>query len=220
MPRTARASLGDICYHVMNRGNGRATVYHDEADYQAFEAMMRRANRRISMRILAWCLMPNHFHFVLRPYADGDLGRWMHWLLTTQTQRHRSRYETTGRIWQGRFKAPPIQIDHHLLVVMRYVERNPLRARLVDRAEHWPWSSLRGRMLGSDGLTSSAPVPLADNWCELVNEAPHDGEVEDIRESLSRGRPYGDPAWTRGTAERLGLLSSLRPRGRPRKGQR
>ena len=160
MPRTARASLADVCYHVMNRGNRRATIYHDESDYQAFVEMMRRATRRLPMRILAWCLMPNHFHLVLRPHADGDLGRWMHWLLTTQTQRHRLRHETTGRIWQGRFKAPPIQCDRHLLVVMRYVERNPLRAGLVRRAEAWPWSSLRGHIGRSDDLLSRSPVPL------------------------------------------------------------
>lgn len=215
VPRTARASRGGVCHHVMNRGNQRATVYHDARDYERFEDSMRRAGERLPMRILAWCLMPNHFHVVLWPYEDGDLGRWMHWLLTTHVQYHRQRHGTTGRIWQGRFKAPPVQRDDHLLTVMRYVERNPLRAGLVDRAQDWPWSSLRGRAGEVHPLVGPSPVPLPAYWCDFVNEPLTTTELEAVRTSLQRERPYGDPAWTRGTAERLGLLDSLRKRGRP-----
>jgi len=200
----------------MNRGNDRTTIYHDDSDYRSFETLMRRATARIPMRILAWCLMPNHFHVVLYPYEDGDLSRWMHWLLTTHVHWHRRRYDTVGRIWQGRFKAPPIQQDHHLLIVMRYVERNPVRGGLVSRAEQWRWSSLRARTTVPDALLSQSPVPIPENWCELVNQPMTDQELEAVRTSLRRGRPYGDAAWTRGTAERLGLLGSVGQRGRPR----
>ena len=200
----------------MSRGNGRAVVYHDEVDYEAFTDLMRKANERLPMRILAWCLMPNHFHFLLWPRDDNDLSRWMHWLLTTHVQRHRRRHRTTGRIWQGRFKAPPIQQDRHLLVVMRYIERNPLRAGLVCRAEDWRWSSLRLRTVASDSLLSPSPVPLGEDWCDHVNRPLTAQELEAVRTCLRRGRPFGDPAWTRGTAERFDLLDSLNPRGRPR----
>lgn len=216
MPRTARASRGGVCHHTMSRGNRGTTVFHDAQDYESFENLMRRSNQRLPMRNLAWCLMPTHFHIVLRPYEDGDLGRWMHWLLTTHVQCHRRRHETEGRIWQGRFKAPPIQQDAHLLTVMRYVERNPLRACLVDRAEDWPWSSLRVRMGKADSLLSPSPVPLPDNWRDLVNQPLTAAELEAVRTSLQRERPYGDAAWMQGTAERLDLLGSLRKRGRPR----
>ena len=217
MPRTARASCGGVCFHGMNRGNAKSTIFHDESDYRSFEDMMRQAKERLAIRILAWCFMPNHFHMVLWPSEDGDLSRWMHWLLTTHVQRHRGRYQTTGRIWQGRFKAPPIQQDHHLLIVMRYVERNPLRAGLVKRAEDWPWSSLQARLSGSDRLLSPSPVTLPEDWKDLVNQPLTDQELKAVRESLQRGKPFGDRAWTRGTAERLGLLDSLNPRGRPRR---
>lgn len=215
MPRTARADVADLCSHVMTRGNGRATVFHDDADYDAFVDLMRRANRRLPMRVLAWCLMPNHVHLVLRPYRDGDLGRWMHWLLTAHVKRHRARYATVGRIWQGRFKAAPIQQDDHLLVVLRYVERNPLRARLVDRAGQWRWSSLRARTIATDGLTSAPPVRLPPDWDRFVDLPQTAAEIDRVRNAIARGRPFGDPAWTRGTAERLGLLGTLRARGRP-----
>ncbi len=86
--------------------------------------------------------MPNHFHLALWPRADGDLSRWMHWILTTHVRRYLCHYGSSGHVWQGRFKASPIQDDDHLRVVLRYIERNPLRAGLVERAESWPWSSL------------------------------------------------------------------------------
>lgn len=215
MPRTARASRGGVCHHVMTRGNRRDTVFHDARDYATFLALMRRANERLPVRILGFCLMPNHVHLVLLPAGDGELGRWMHWLLTAHVQRYRKRYDSSGRIWQGRFKAPPVQQDRHLLTVLRYVERNPLRSGLVNRAEAWPWSSLRLRKDRADPLLSPPPIPLPQNWAGLVDEPLATSELAAIREGVQRERPFGDAAWVRGAAEQLGLLSTLRARGRP-----
>jgi len=200
----------------MNRGNRRAVVFHNESDYEDFVHLMLRANERVPMRVLSWCLMPNHFHLVLWPRGETDLSRWMHWLMTSHVQRYRRRHGTNGRIWQGRFKAPPVQQDRHLLIVMRYGERNPLRAGLVSTAEEWRWSSLRARVHAPDGLVSPSPVPLGEDWCDRVNQPLTASELEAVRTCTDRGRPFGDPAWTRGTAERLGLLASLNPRGRPK----
>ncbi len=216
MPRTARASQGGICYHVINRGNAKAVIFHDGLDCEAFVRLVRRAVERRPMRVLAYCVMPNHVHLVLWPSGDDDLGPWMHWLLTAHVRQHHQRHGTTGRVWQGRFKAFPIQRDEHLLTVIRYVERNPLRAGLVARAEDWPWSSLRGRVAGrSDGVLTDPPVPLGGDWCAWVQEPLTAAELESLRESVRRQRPFGDPAWTRGAAERLGLGSSLKALGRP-----
>ena len=216
MPRTARASRADIVYHVMSRGNARAAVFLDDSDYVAFVALLRRAIERIPMRLFAWCLMPNHFHFVLQPHSAPDLGRWMHWLLTAHVQRHRVRYQTIGRIWQGRFTALPIQQDGHLLAVLRYVERNPVRAGLVRTAESWPWSSMHLRRSNSDLLLSRPPIELPSNWRAFVNRPLGADPLEKIREAIRRGRPFGEREWTVETADQLGLTSSLRPRGRPR----
>lgn len=146
MARTARASVGGLCYHVLNWGNGRAEVFPKEGDFAAFVELMAQANERVPMRILGYALLPNHFHLVLWPRDDGDLSRWMQWLLTTHVRRYHRHYHGSGHVWQGRFKAFPIQQDHHLLTVLRYVERNPLRAKLVRRAERWAWSSLAWRV--------------------------------------------------------------------------
>jgi putative transposase len=133
MPRTARASVGDLCYHVINRGNAQSEVFHNAGDYQVFVELISLACERIPMRVLAYCVMPNHL--ALRPYSDRDLGRWMQWLLTAHVRRYHQHYRSSGHVWQGRFKAFPIEQDDHLLTVLRYIERNPLRAGLVERAE-------------------------------------------------------------------------------------
>lgn len=215
MARTARASKGGVCYHAINRGNGRMTVFHNSKDYDYFVNLMTSANKRIPMRILAYCLMPNHFHLVLWPFIDGDLGRWMHWLLTSHVRRYHRVRRTSGRVWQGRFKAFPIQQDVHLLKVMRYVERNPVRANLVQTGRDWPWSSLN--VHSPVGLIDDGPVAKPNSWQSLVDQPISDEELRALRNSCSRNAPYGNGVWSRETACRLGLQASLRPRGRPRK---
>jgi REP-associated tyrosine transposase len=218
MPRTARASVGGLCYHVLNRGNGRGEVFHKEGDYAAFVDLLGAAKHRLPMRILGCVLMPNHFHLVLWPWSDGDLSRWMQWLLTSHVRRYHRHYEGSGHVWQGRFKAFPIEQDEHLLTVLRYVERNPLRAKLVDRAEDWTWSSLAWRTHGRrPNLLANWPVDGPRNWIAHVNAPQSEAELSALRQSVDRGAPFGSQRWNERTAKRLGLESSLRPRGRPRK---
>ena len=159
--------------------------------------------------------MPNHFHAAVWPYADNDLGRWMHWLLTTHVRRYHEHYKTSGHVWQGRFKAFPIEQDDHLLVVLRYIERNPVRAGLVTHAEEWVWSSLRER--AADGFVQPGPVRLPEDWVQWVDEPQTDRELEGLRASVNRGVPYGSQSWIERIAPLLGLEFTLRPRGRPRK---
>ena len=218
MPRTARASVGGICYHVMNRGNRRERVFHSSADYLAFIDFMRRAQQRLPLHLLCYCIMPNHFHLLVRPHGDGDLGRWMHWLMTAHVGRHHCVYESNGRIWQGRFKAFPVADDRHLLTLIRYVERNPVRPGLAQRAEDWPWSSLA--LSAADrraALGDLAPAAVAADWLEVVNEPLTGPELEAVRTCCAKNRPFGSREWQQKMAEKLGLQSSLRGRGRPRK---
>jgi putative transposase len=134
-------------------------------------------------------------------------------------RRYHRHYGTTGHVWQGRFKAFPVQEDDHLITVLRYIERNPLRAELVARSEDWKWSSLPGWLRG-DPLLWRGEVPVRDErWLERVNEPLSTGDLHRLRLSVERGRPYGDESWTKETARRLGLESTLRSRGRPKKSQ-
>jgi putative transposase len=217
MPRTARASVGGIWYHALNRGNRREAVFQQPADYDAFVQAMIDAREKLPLDILGYCLMPNHFHLVLRPRADGDLGRWMQWLLTAHVRRFHRFHGTTGHVWQGRFKAFPVQDDEHLQTVLRYVERNALSAELVARAEDWKWSSLPGWMTRDPLLYRDKPPVRDKKWLTRVNEPLSTGELQRIRNAVARGCPLGDNAWTTTTAARLRLEFSLRPRGRPTK---
>jgi putative transposase len=219
MPRTARASVGGLWYHALNRGNRHATVFHKPGDYDAFVEAMAGASARLPVDLLAFCLMPNHFHLLIRPHGDGDLGRWMQWLLTAHARRYHQHHGTSGHVWQGRFKAFPAQDDEHLTTVLRYVERNPVRAELVSQAEHWKWSSLPGWLSGDPLLWRGEPQVRRRDWLTRVNDPLSAGDLERLRRSVTRGRPYGTEPWTRATAERLGLESCLRPRGRPHKAQ-
>ncbi len=218
MPRTARASVGGVCYHVLNRGNARDDVFHKEDDYIAFMKLVGDACERLPMRVLGWCLLSNHVHMVLWPREDGDLSRWMQRLLTSYVRRYHRDYHSSGHVWQGRFKAFPIQQDEHLLTVLRYVEQNPLRANLVRRAEDWPWSSLP--LFGGPDAPSflhPGPFPRGDDWLRWVNQPQTEAELAALRKCRDRGSPYGSENWQKLTARRLGLESTLRSRGRPRK---
>jgi len=110
MPRTARASVGGVIYHTLNRGNRREAVFHKPADYDAFVQAIADAVQRVPLDVFGYCLMPNHFHLVIRPRGDGDLGRWMRWLLTAHAQRYHRHYKTSGHVWQGRFKTAPTML--------------------------------------------------------------------------------------------------------------
>jgi putative transposase len=218
MPRPRRAAPGGYCYHVLNRGNARQRVFHKSSDYESFVRLFDQAHQRCPMRLLAWCLMPNHFHLVLWPQGDGDLSRWMQWLLTTHVRRYHKQHDTTGHVWQGRFKAFPIQQDEHLLTVLRYVERNPLRAGLVAKLADWPWCSLRlHAQRDRPAWYSEGPARRGANWPAYVARPQTDAELVALRRSVERGVPYGSARWQKKTIAALGLESTLRPRGRPRK---
>jgi len=220
MPRAPRASVGGIVYHVLNRANGGATIFKGAGDYQAFEQALSEARDRLDMRILAYCVMPNHWHMVLWPRQDGDLSDFAGWLTTTHIRRWHAfrKSDGTGHLYQGRFKSFPVQEDAHFLTVCRYVERNPLRASLVDRAEDWRWGSLWRRVHGdaqARAILSEWPLPIPTNWVEWVNQPLTQVELNAIRKCVARGSPYGGADWTGQTAAKLGLEFTLRPRGRP-----
>jgi putative transposase len=225
MPRRPRQAIAGLAYHVLNRAAGRATLFHKDVDYAAFERVLEEAGRRMKSRLVCYCVMPNHWHLVLWPRSDGELSEFMRWLTVTHTQRCHAHRHTAGSgpLYQGRFKSFPIQQDQHFLTVCRYVERNALRAGLVRRAEDWHWSSLWRRRSGSAQKwefllrANEWPVTPPVNWTALVDRGERGPELERLRVCVQRSRPYGEPAWQERTAVRLGAEASLRPRGRPRK---
>ena len=217
-----RAAAGGLVYHVLNRANARLPLFQKDGDYEAFARVLAEARAYCDVPLLAYCVMPNHWHLVVQPRADGDLSRFVGWLTLTHTQRWHAHYHDVGwgHLYQGRFKSFPVQEDDHLLTVCRYVERNPLRAGLVRRAEDWRWGSLGLRARGGAealALLADWPMPRPRGWLSLVNAAQSAGEEAALRHCLRRGTPFGVEGWVQETVERLGLQTTLRPRGRPKK---
>ena len=221
MPRRPRLSTGGLAYHVLNRRVGRLPLFEKPTDYTAFEKILHEAHRRTGVRIAAYCLMPNHWHLLLWPRNDGELSEVMRWITVTHTQRWHAHRHTSGSgpVYQGRFKSFPVQTDEHFLTVARYVERNAVRAKLVARAEEWQWSSL-WRWARNDSrlleFLTEWPVERPPQWLQWVNQTEREAELEDLRCSAQRGRPFGSEDWVARTAKRLGLESALRQRGRPK----
>jgi putative transposase len=222
MGRVLRADSGGLVFHVLNRANGRLPLFAKDTDYEAFLRVLAEAIPRVEMRLLAYCVMPDHWHLLLWPKADGDMARCVGWLTLTHTQRSHAHRNTagSGHLYQGRYKSFPVQEDDHFLTVCRYIERNPVRAGLVSRAEAWLWSSLWQRKCGSGSerpQLSAWPVPAPANWLRLVTEPQTEAEEEVLRRCVRRGQPFGSPLWQEQIAARLGLETTFRPRGRPSK---
>jgi putative transposase len=194
------------------------TLFHKPADYEAFLKVLREALELYPVDLLCWCLMSNHWHLVLRPKRAGALAGLMRWIGVTHVRRHHQHYHSRGggHLYQGRFKSFPTQDDKHFRTVCRYVESNPLRATMVKRAENWPWSSLNPAPQRKLPI-GQWPVERPKNWVEQVNESLKPAQLERLRESVQRGRPFGEEQWTAATAKKLGLTSTTRRVGRPAK---
>jgi putative transposase len=223
MGRAPRITEPGVAYHLLNRRVMRLTIFEKEEDYAAFERVLAEGlGRPDAPKLLAYCVMPNHWHLVGQAGDGTDLSTWMQWVAVTHTHRWHAHHHSAGEgpLYQGRFKSFPVQEDAHFLTLCRYVEANPLRAHLVDRAEDWRWSSLWARRHGEAGLgrwLKPWPVEPPRDWLAAVNRPMNEEELKAVRQSAGRGLPLGTDRWKTRIAERLGLTTTLRPRGRPRK---
>jgi putative transposase len=222
MPRRARATPGGLVYHVLNRAVGRMVMFRHEGDFEAFERIVHEAHERHPIRILSYCVMSNHWHFVVWPEEDGQVTRFFRWLTHTHAMRWRVSHHTVGygHLYQGRFKSFPVERDEHFLTLCRYVERNPLAACLVKRAEQWRSSSLWVRLNGTakqKSILSAWPVDRERDWTGQVNAPLRESELEAVKTSLEPGRPLGSAEWTEQIVARLDLAHTMRREGRPGK---
>lgn len=222
MGRVNRVDIGNQYYHVLNRANGRLPIFKKEKDFEAFEKILEEAKEKYSMRIISYCLMPNHWHLILNPIKDGDLNLFMQWLTLTHTQRWHAHYHSVGygHLYQGRYKSFLIQNDQYLLTACKYVESNAFRAKLVDNAEDWQWSSLWRREHGNQNhknLLSSWPIETPDDYLKSINRPPDKEELEYIRESINKNRPFGEESWIDKIVKKFGLEMTLRKPGRPKR---
>jgi putative transposase len=232
--------LADGCiYHVLNRGNGRQRIFHKDGDFAAFAELLGQARSRHPLSILGYCLIQNHFHLLLKIKKGVELSCFMQWLLTSHVRRYHRHYRSSGHVWQGRYKSFIVKEDNCLLTVARYIEGNPVRARLVTSAKEWPWSSHRERCdqlamdaagavgtgsagacpprAGNPSILSPLPVPFHSDWTTFVDAALTQQELDRLQQSVDRQARYGDSVWQEKMVQILGLESTIRPRGRPAK---
>jgi putative transposase len=217
VPRRPRSSTAGLVFHVLNRAAKRALLFQADSDYEAFERVLREAVVRSSIELYAYCVMPNHWHLLLSPTVDGELSRFMHWLTTTHARRWQTtrRLDGQGAVYQGRFKAIAVGNDNHFVCVCRYVERNPLRASLVERAEDWRWSSIshHRRLANTEVPLTTWPIARPADWLALVNAVQTDAELNAVRTAIKKAEPLGGDAWKAALRRRLGIPQ--RKRGRP-----
>jgi REP-associated tyrosine transposase len=218
MPRRPGRATGQFVFHVLNRAVQNTTLFETRDDYREFFRLVCAASDRVPMRLLTYALMPNHWHVVLWPLRDNDLSAFMRWLTARHAEAWRVRRGTRGRgaVYQSRFKAIAVQCDDHFLRLCRYVERNPVRARLVVRAEDWEWSaaSPAAPRPGRPALTAW-PVPKPSGWQDAINVPERPRSLDEIRHAIKRGRHFGDRSWRLAAIEALGWRSG-RGQGRPR----
>jgi len=219
MPRINRGLAEGNIYHVLNRGNAKQEVFHKKEDYEIFIDLIREAKELHPVKLFAYCLMPNHFHLLIMPIKTKELSNFMQWLMTSQVRKHHKHYDTSGHVWQGRFKDFIVSTDEYLLTVLRYIENNPVRSGIVKYAKDWTWSSHRERILSSKKKTllEDLPIELPEDWAKFVDQAFEEQELDIIHKSVNRGTPYGSQEWQKKKCKELGLESTIRPIGRPRK---
>jgi len=220
MGRVARVDVGNHVYHVINRAVGRLRIFKTPADYQLFLKLLQEARTITDMRVLAFVIMPNHWHLELYPRSDKDLGLFMHWLTNAHTRRVHAQTKTagTGPLYQGRYKSFLIENDMHLLTVLKYIERNPVRAGLTQCVEEWRWGSAHQRLNATDAqkFLDESPLPLPRDYRDWVNTQDKEDELTQIRSSIKKGRPCGSDDWVSQMVDRYSLDGTIRERGRPR----
>ena len=209
---------GDLIYHAYNRAIEGVRLFEDDAEYVVFLRVLAWAQRRTGTRLLGYCLMPTHWHLVVWPRDDDELRRFLSLASSLHGRSLRELRGTPGRgaVYQDRFKASPVKDDQHLLTLLRYVERNPVRAGLVASASEWPFSSLTQRAGTSVMIAprlSPWPVEARGDWSAWVDAAQTAAELEALRKCLRAGESLGPAGWAAAVDARRGRIK--RPRGRP-----
>ena len=222
MGRVARVAVGGEIYHVINRAAARLQIFNVPSDYQLFLSLLQEAKDKNNIDIYSYVLMPNHWHLQVRPENDGDLARFMHGLTNAHTRKIHTLTKTIGYgpLYQGRYKSFLVESDSYLLTVLKYIERNPVRAKLVTKAEDWKWGSSWIRIHGNKEqkkLLSDTPAPLPKNYEAWVNTEDSPGDLESMRASTNKGTPFGRKTWIEQMVESYNLGATMRDPGRPTK---
>lgn len=222
MPRIHRIRVADVPYHVTQRGNGRQQVFFDEQDYHVYLDLLSHSSTAAGLRLWAYCLMPNHVHLIVVPSRDTALAQAMCRTNADFARYFNLRKRSCGHVWQARYFSTPLD-EAHLWQAMAYVERNPVRARLVAQAEDYPWSSARLRQASTEGggLLDAAAWKREYSWprwkAVLETSVVEEAFGQRLQEASRRGRPLGQQSFVDDLEKRCGRKLRALPVGRPRK---
>lgn len=222
MARQPRVDIAGEVFHVINRANGRVGIFETAEDYEIILKALEEVKEVIPIDIFSFCIMPNHWHFSVRPKEDGDMGEFFGKCTQKITQRWHVTHKSigSGHLFQGRFKSFMVQEDGYFLNLMEYIEANALRAKLVERAEDWKWGSLYLRKKNKSrakGLLSPWPMEEPLDYLETVNKCEKRSQIEQIRNSVVKGNPLGEISWMKKMLKKYNLGYTVNPRGRPKK---
>ena len=219
MPRIARAVAIGYPHHVTQRGNYQQPIFDEEEDYLRYRAWLRKYSRKYGLDIWAYCLMTNHVHLVCVPNGEDSLAKAFNTLHMRYSQSFNRKKGLKGHLWQGRFFSCVLD-ERHLYAAIRYVENNPVRARLTEDPGNYSWSSARGHIYKDDDPVLSRNCHLETeikDWRRYLEETDEEGVIETIRKNSMTGRPCGDDQFINALEKLLGRELRAKPRGRPRK---
>jgi putative transposase len=225
MPRLARPVFSEVPHHITQRGNRREDVFFSDEDRAAYLGWLGEYCAKYKVSVLAYCLMANHIHVVVVPQREDALEKVFRPLHTRYAQRINRAKKWKGHLWQGRFFSSALD-ETYLWAAIRYVERNPVRARMVRRAQNYKWSSAAAHCgLKEDAVLTTdrawvAQIRSVGDWSEWLAEGDRPEQVEVLRRHVERGLPCGAAGFIRRLERRAGQMLRLRARGRPRKGER
>jgi putative transposase len=222
MPRIARIIGVGYPHHIVQRGNNREKVFLDQGDYQRYFSFLAKYSEEKEAAVLAYCLMPNHVHLLVRPSEEEALPKMMQGITLCYSKYFNEENGRTGRLWECRYHSTVIDGDSYLWTVSKYIENNPVRAGMVRRPEDYPYSSAKAHILGrKDHLLKE---PLFDKselkeYRKFIRSEEDKKIIEEIKKQTRSGKPLGDREFLNSLAEKFGHSLSFRPRGRPRKSQ-
>ncbi len=220
MPRVARIVVKGYPHHIVQRGNNRQNVFFDEQDKNYYLGLLKKYSEDCGCKIHAYCLMTNHIHSLMVPQQDNSLAKTMQKVSLRYTQHINKKLKRTGRLWECRFHSAVVDTEGYLWAVCRYIERNPVRAGMVELPEDYKWSSAKFQVTDQE-CDFLEPVwkdsDDREEYKKFLNTLGEKEEIEMVKKRTYEGKPIGTVQFIENIAELLGIEISTRPKGRPRK---
>ena len=224
MARIARLVAVGYPHHVIQKGNNRQAVFLDDEDRHLYLRLLKKYTSQCSCKVNAYCLMINHIHLLLTPQYDDSLSKTMQKLSLRYTQYVNQKYERSGRLWECRFHSCLVDREQYLWIVCRYIERNPVRAKVVNEPSEYKWSSAKANTALDMEENLTEPIWQShlerEEYRRFLNQPDRKDEIERVRRSTFKGTPIGGEAFITYIAQELGLDVKTSRRGRPSKTQK